>query len=177
MLRDQEAPNSFTPVNQPEKDQWVFANIAEIARYTGAEPVLVDQIYGAPLDLASCSFLADPLAFTEDHPGKVELLLREGIPVGRSASIELRNMHATYAATWFVSTPSLRPKTSLILFPTQVLPLARYRLHVLAPDAATKRVDDGAVSRRQVEPREPRTCKLRIATFALALPYSRVAHD
>ncbi|BGO98675.1 SURF-family protein [Rhodotorula toruloides ATCC 204091] len=82
MLRDQEAPNSFTPVNQPEKDQWVFANIAEMARYTGAEPVLVDQIY-------------------DDHPGKVDLLLREGIPVGRSASIELRNMHATYAATWF----------------------------------------------------------------------------
>ncbi|BGP23972.1 SURF-family protein [Rhodotorula toruloides] len=82
MLRDQETPNWFTPINQPEKGQWVFSDIAEMARYTGAEPVLVDQIY-------------------DDHPSKVELLLREGIPVGRSASIELRNMHATYAATWF----------------------------------------------------------------------------
>ncbi|GJN89614.1 hypothetical protein Rhopal_002601-T1 [Rhodotorula paludigena] len=82
MLRDQEARNSFTPVNEPEKGQWVFSDIAEIARYTGAEPVLVDQIY-------------------DDHPGKVEMLLREGIPVGRNATIELRNMHATYAATWF----------------------------------------------------------------------------
>ncbi|GAA6012031.1 hypothetical protein JCM10207_005103 [Rhodosporidiobolus poonsookiae] len=82
MLRDQEQPNSFTPVNQPEKGQWVWSNIAEIAKYTGAEPVLVDQIY-------------------DDHPGRVEVLLRQGIPVGRNASIELRNMHATYAVTWF----------------------------------------------------------------------------
>lgn len=38
----------------------------------------------------------------EDNPGKVELFLRDGVPVGRNASIELRNMHATYAATWYV---------------------------------------------------------------------------
>ncbi|GAA5866544.1 hypothetical protein JCM8547_005450 [Rhodosporidiobolus lusitaniae] len=82
MLRDQEAPNNFTPVNQPEKGQWVFSNIAEIANYTGAVPVLVDQIY-------------------DDHPGKADIYLRQGIPVGRAATIELRNMHATYAATWF----------------------------------------------------------------------------
>ena len=44
-----------------------------------------------------------PGAQTEDNPGKVELFLRDGIPVGRNASIELRNMHATYAATWCVS--------------------------------------------------------------------------
>ncbi|GAA5902295.1 hypothetical protein JCM6882_000494 [Rhodosporidiobolus microsporus] len=82
MLRDQEAANSFSPVNQPEKRQWVFSDIAQIAKYTGAEPVLVDQIW-------------------DDNPGKVEIYLRQGIPVGRPASIELRNMHATYAATWF----------------------------------------------------------------------------
>ncbi|GAA6041880.1 hypothetical protein JCM8097_004528 [Rhodosporidiobolus ruineniae] len=82
MLRDQEQRNSFTPVNQPDKEQWVFSDIAEIAAYTGAQPVLVDQIY-------------------DDHPGKVEIYLRQGVPVGRGATIELRNMHATYAATWF----------------------------------------------------------------------------
>ncbi|GAA6053850.1 hypothetical protein JCM3770_004748 [Rhodotorula araucariae] len=93
MLRDQEARNSFTPVNEPAKGQWVFSDIAEIARYTGAEPVLVDQIY-------------------EDHPGKVDVYLREGVPVGRSASIELRNMHLTYAATWF----SLSLATAFMFF-------------------------------------------------------------
>ncbi|GAA5892681.1 cytochrome oxidase assembly protein SHY1 [Sporobolomyces salmoneus] len=82
MLRDQEPPNSFTPKNDPSKGQWVFSDIAGMAQHTGSEPVLVDQIYG-------------------DHPGKAEVYLRQGIPVGRNASIELRNMHATYAATWF----------------------------------------------------------------------------
>lgn len=47
MLREQEPRNSFTTVNEPEKGQWTFSDIAEIARFTGAEPVLVDQIYGA----------------------------------------------------------------------------------------------------------------------------------
>lgn len=47
MLRDQEPPNSFTPKNDPARDQWVFSDIAGMANHTGAEPVLVDQIYGA----------------------------------------------------------------------------------------------------------------------------------
>ncbi|BGP47345.1 surf-like protein [Rhodotorula kratochvilovae] len=93
MLRDQEQRNSFTPVNAPEKGQWVFSDIAEIAQYTGAEPVLVDQIY-------------------EDHPGKVDVYLRDGVPVGRAANIELRNMHLTYAATWF----SLSLATAFMFF-------------------------------------------------------------
>ncbi|GAA6061156.1 hypothetical protein JCM10212_005742 [Sporobolomyces blumeae] len=82
MLRDQERPNAFTPQNQPERDQWVWSNIEEMAHYTGSSPVLVDEIYN-------------------DHPGKADVYLRQGVPVGRNASIELRNMHATYAATWF----------------------------------------------------------------------------
>lgn len=47
MLREQEPRNSFTTVNEPDKGQWTFSDIDEIARFTGAEPVLVDQIYGA----------------------------------------------------------------------------------------------------------------------------------
>ncbi|GAA5937500.1 cytochrome oxidase assembly protein SHY1 [Sporobolomyces koalae] len=109
MLRDQEAPNSFTPVNDPSRDQWVFSNIAEMAKHTGSEPVLVDEIYN-------------------DHPGKAEIYLRQGIPVGRNASIELRNMHATYAATWF----SLSLATSFMAWrllrnPTKVTGAAQFR--------------------------------------------------
>lgn len=47
MLRSQEASNSFTPENKPEKGEWVFSNIEEMAKFTGAEPVLVDEILGA----------------------------------------------------------------------------------------------------------------------------------
>lgn len=53
----------------------------------------------------------------DDNPGRVELFLREGVPVGRNAAIELRNMHATYAATWYVSKdlpdPRARPSSAL----------------------------------------------------------------
>ncbi|GAA6010015.1 hypothetical protein JCM11491_005830 [Sporobolomyces phaffii] len=109
MLRDQEPPNSFTPTNDPSRDQWVFSNIAEMAQHTGSEPVLVDEIYS-------------------DHPGKAEIYLRQGVPVGRNASIELRNMHATYAATWF----SLSLATSfmawrLLRSPTKINTATQFR--------------------------------------------------
>lgn len=45
MLRDQDLSNTFTPPNNPEKGEWIFANIDEMAKHTGAEPVLVDEIY------------------------------------------------------------------------------------------------------------------------------------
>lgn len=45
MLRDQDQANSFTPPNNVEKGEWVFANIEEMAKYAGTEPVLVDEIF------------------------------------------------------------------------------------------------------------------------------------
>lgn len=45
MLRDQDQANSFTPPNNAEKGEWVFANIEEMAKYAGTEPVLVDEIF------------------------------------------------------------------------------------------------------------------------------------
>lgn len=47
MLRDQEAKNAFTPENKPEKEEWVFSNIEQMAQHTGAEPVLVDEVFGS----------------------------------------------------------------------------------------------------------------------------------
>lgn len=45
MLRDQDRSNTFTPGNAPEKNEWVFANIQEMATHCGSEPVLVDEIF------------------------------------------------------------------------------------------------------------------------------------
>lgn len=53
MLRDQDRSNSFTPVNNAEKNEWVFANIDEMAAHTGSEAVLVDEIFSAS---PHCSF-------------------------------------------------------------------------------------------------------------------------
>lgn len=47
MLRDQDLANSFTPPNNAEKGEWVFANIDEMAKHAGTEPVLVDEIFSA----------------------------------------------------------------------------------------------------------------------------------
>lgn len=33
--------------------------------------------------------------------------LMRGVPVGRAATIELRNQHMTYAVTWYAPPPSL----------------------------------------------------------------------
>ncbi|KAK4057926.1 surf-like protein [Microbotryomycetes sp. JL221] len=82
MLRDQEQANSFTPQNDPSKRQWVFANIQEMAQHMHSEPVLVDEII-------------------DDQVRDLGMRLNEGVPVGRPAEIHLRNMHATYAATWY----------------------------------------------------------------------------
>lgn len=49
MLRSQEEKNAFTPENRPDKGEWVFSNIDEMAKFTGAEPVLVDEILGGSL--------------------------------------------------------------------------------------------------------------------------------
>lgn len=93
MLRDQDRSNSFTPVNNAEKNEWVFANIEEMAAHTGSEPVLVDEIFTG-------------------HAGEISMRLAKGTPVGRAAVIELRNQHMTYAVTWF----ALSIATSVMLF-------------------------------------------------------------
>ena len=46
MLRDQEKRNAFSPVNSPEKREYQFMDIAQMAAATGTQPVLVDEIFG-----------------------------------------------------------------------------------------------------------------------------------
>lgn len=49
MLRDQEKRNMFTPPNRPEKGEYQFMDIQQIATVAGSQPVLVDQIFGKPV--------------------------------------------------------------------------------------------------------------------------------
>ncbi|KAM0750589.1 SURF1-domain-containing protein [Meredithblackwellia eburnea MCA 4105] len=82
MLRDQDRSNSFTPKNNPEAGEWVFSDIKQMAAFSGADPVLVDEIYNG-------------------NAGEIKMRLAKGEPVGRAATIELRNQHMTYAVTWY----------------------------------------------------------------------------
>lgn len=82
MLRKQESKSFFQPSNGKESNQWYFVDIQEIADHLGTTPVLVDAI-------------------TLANSGKLKEMLSKGIPIGRSPQISLRNMHATYIATWY----------------------------------------------------------------------------
>ncbi|MBW0489601.1 hypothetical protein O181_029316 [Austropuccinia psidii MF-1] len=82
MLRKQEKKSIFQPGNHKNLNQWYFVDIKEIAEHLGTTPVLVDAI-------------------TYANSGKLNELLSNGIPIGRSSQITLRNMHATYIATWY----------------------------------------------------------------------------
>ena len=49
-------------------------------------------------------------------------MLAHGVPIGRSSNIELRNMHTTYAVTWYV-VPATTCLGSQILKLTSYIPI------------------------------------------------------
>ncbi|KAG2367761.1 SURF1 family-domain-containing protein [Suillus spraguei] len=87
MLRASHTRNSFTPDNKPAEGTWYWADVDAMADYAGGEaehvqPVFVEQIYdGSSQDAA--------------------LRLSKGIPLGRAASVDVRNAHLSYVITWF----------------------------------------------------------------------------
>jgi len=87
MLRVSQVRNSFTPDNHPEKGEWYWADVDAMAVYAGGEranvqPVLVEEIFGG-------------------HAGEAAAKLKEGIPVGKSPVVEMRNSHMSYVVTWY----------------------------------------------------------------------------
>lgn len=87
MLRTSHTRNSFTPDNTPSKGTWYWADVDAMADYAGGEadhvqPVFIEQIHeGSSQDAAS--------------------RLSKGIPLGRSATVDVRNAHLSYVITWF----------------------------------------------------------------------------
>ncbi|KAG9314026.1 SURF1 family-domain-containing protein [Chiua virens] len=87
MLRTSHKRNSFTPDNQPAEGKWYWADIDSMAESaggeaTGVQPVFVEQIF-------------------EGHAGDAAAYLSKGIPVGRSATVDVRNAHLSYVVTWY----------------------------------------------------------------------------
>jgi surfeit locus 1 family protein len=82
LLREPWKKNMFTPANNPEKDQFYFPDVAQMAALTGAQPVWVEETMDMDL---------------------LEAYRREdkGIPIGRPAEVNLRNNHAQYIFTWY----------------------------------------------------------------------------
>ncbi|CAL1694951.1 unnamed protein product [Somion occarium] len=87
LLRTTQVRNKFTPDNHPEKGLWHWADVPAMAEYAGGEsanvqPVYVEEIF-------------------EGHAGDASTRLSQGIPIGRPATVDVRNSHASYVVTWY----------------------------------------------------------------------------
>ena len=75
--------NMFTPENKPERGEFYFPDIEQMAELVGAQPVWVE------------------MTMKPDYVETQERM-RKGIPVGRPAEVNLRNNHLQYIVTWYV---------------------------------------------------------------------------
>ncbi|KAI1192351.1 SURF1 family-domain-containing protein [Nemania serpens] len=82
LLREPWKKNMFTPENRPDKGEFYFPDVAQMAGLVGSQPVWIEQTM---------------------EPGLMQALemTSKGIPIGRPAEVNLRNNHAQYIFTWY----------------------------------------------------------------------------
>ncbi|KAI9292290.1 hypothetical protein K502DRAFT_284867, partial [Neoconidiobolus thromboides FSU 785] len=80
-VRNGEKGNRFTPSNIPEKGEWFYIDLQQMAKYTGSLPFLIDEL-------------------ADNSPYINSKLIEQGVPVPRSKEIHLSNSHFQYAVTW-----------------------------------------------------------------------------
>ncbi|KAF2643133.1 SURF-family protein Shy1 [Massarina eburnea CBS 473.64] len=82
LLRTPPEGNMFTPRNVPEQGKWFFSSVEEMAKWSGSQAVWVEE-----------TMTPDLLVNYEREP--------KGIPIGRPATVNLRNNHTQYIFTWY----------------------------------------------------------------------------
>ncbi|KAK4124939.1 SURF1-domain-containing protein [Parathielavia appendiculata] len=82
MLRQPWKKNMFTPDNRPDKGEFYFPDVKQMAALTGSQPVWIEQ------------------TMNPDFHQVLDFESR-GIPIGRPAEVNLRNNHAQYIFTWY----------------------------------------------------------------------------
>ncbi|PMD14345.1 COX1 assembly protein-like protein Shy1 [Hyaloscypha hepaticicola] len=93
LLREPWKKNMFTPDNSPQKNEFYFPDVVEMANLTGSQAVWVEETM-------------DPdLLKAWDREAR-------GIPIGRAAEVNLRNNHTQYIFTWY----ALAAATSVMLW-------------------------------------------------------------
>ncbi|KAI1116594.1 SURF1 family protein [Nemania sp. NC0429] len=82
LLREPWKKNMFTPENRPDKGEFYFPDVAQMAGLVGSQAVWIEQTM---------------------EPGLMQALemTSKGIPIGRPAEVNLRNNHAQYIFTWY----------------------------------------------------------------------------
>ncbi|RKU45497.1 surf-like protein, variant 2 [Coniochaeta pulveracea] len=81
LLREPWKKNMFTPENRPDKSEFYFPDVYQMAELAGSQPIWVEQT------------MEPDLLTVYDYQAK-------GIPIGRPAEVNLRNNHAQYIFTW-----------------------------------------------------------------------------
>lgn len=108
MIRTSQPRNVFTPDNKPESGVWYWIEAEAMAEYAGGEkanvqPLFIELICGTlyvcPNLTQSCSNVA------EDSPSVAARQMATGDPVGREATVTLRNAHLSYVITWYANLP------------------------------------------------------------------------
>lgn len=84
LLRKPWKRNMFTPANRPEKGEFYFPDVAQMAALAHSQPVWIEA-----------TMEPDWLRATE--------MEKRGVPIGRPAEVNVRNNHAQYILTWYVS--------------------------------------------------------------------------
>lgn len=74
--------------NVPDKNQWYFANINEMASWTGSQPFYLEEL--VPPDLKP-----------SDLQGLYVSWQHQGNPIGYLPNVNLRNAHLSYVLTWY----------------------------------------------------------------------------
>ncbi|KAI0475813.1 SURF1 family-domain-containing protein [Xylariaceae sp. FL0804] len=82
LLRQPWKKNVFTPDNRPDRWEFYFPDVHEMAALVGSQPIWVEQ-----------TMEPDLLEALENQ--------RKGIPIGRAPEVNLRNNHAQYIFTWY----------------------------------------------------------------------------
>ncbi len=104
LLRMPPNGNMFTPKNEPENGKWFFPSVEEMAKWSGSQPVWVEETMSKlhMNDMMACWVSKNDVA-----PDLLTNYEREpkGIPIGRAATVNLRNNHTQYIFTWCVSSP------------------------------------------------------------------------
>ncbi|KAK4452897.1 SURF1 family-domain-containing protein [Podospora aff. communis PSN243] len=93
MLRQPWKKNMFTPENRPDKGEFYFPDVVQMAALTGSQAVWVEQ------------------TMEPDFSTVLEMEAK-GIPIGRAPEVNLRNNHAQYIFTWY----GLAAATSIMMW-------------------------------------------------------------
>lgn len=115
LLREPWKKNMFTPDNRPDKGEFYFPDVRQMAELTGSQPVWIEATMGEwlPSTLACIVFPCKAIKLRAAllrtiansriaEPDLLQTLDMEskGIPLGRAAEVNLRNNHAQYIFTW-----------------------------------------------------------------------------